>query len=134
MIKSLFLILTLFKKNNKPHNFTPPLPSGRGGVKIWGLLFFPDILHPWFVMKIWFITILWVFASRSLHEVVKLGPEIIELWFIRTKYLNWMMRRTHHVCDSYLIIRLTQLYTLSVTPVKFYAGGRYKLLNQCKSN
>ena len=44
------------------------------------------------------------------------------------------MRCTHHVCDSYLIIRLTQLYTLSVTTVEFYAGGRYKLLNQCKSN
>ena len=30
----------LLKKNNKPHIFTTPLPSGRGVVKIWGLLFF----------------------------------------------------------------------------------------------
>ena len=28
------------KNNKKPHIFTPPLPSGRGVVKIWGLLFF----------------------------------------------------------------------------------------------
>ena len=40
VVKSLFPILYFFKKNNKPHIFTPPLPSGRGGVKIWGLLFF----------------------------------------------------------------------------------------------
>ena len=39
-VKSLFPILYLKEKNNKPHIFTPPLPSGRGGVKIWGLLFF----------------------------------------------------------------------------------------------
>ena len=57
------------------------LPSGRGGVEIWGLLFFTIFFIPdsSFIMKIWFITILWVFASRSLHEVVNLGPEIIEL-------------------------------------------------------
>ena len=40
VVKSLFPILYFLKKNNKPHIFTPPLPSGRGGVKIWGLLFF----------------------------------------------------------------------------------------------
>ena len=40
VVKSLFPILYLKKKNKKPHIFTPPLPSGRGGVKIWGLLFF----------------------------------------------------------------------------------------------
>ena len=28
------------KKTKKPHIFTTPLPSGRGVVKIWGLLFF----------------------------------------------------------------------------------------------
>ena len=39
VVKSLFPILYL-KKNNKPHIFTTPLPSGRGVVKIWGLLFF----------------------------------------------------------------------------------------------
>ena len=38
-VKSLFPILC-FKKTNKPHIFTTPLPSGRGVVKIWGLLFF----------------------------------------------------------------------------------------------
>ena len=40
VIKSLFSILYFLKKNNKPHIFTPSLPSGRDGVKIWGLLFF----------------------------------------------------------------------------------------------
>ena len=40
VVESLFPVLYLKKKNNKPHIFTPPLPSGRGGVKIWGLLFF----------------------------------------------------------------------------------------------
>ena len=40
VVKSLFPILYFFKKNNKPHIFTTPLPSGRGVVKIWGLLFF----------------------------------------------------------------------------------------------
>ena len=33
-------MLTMFKKNNNPPISTPPLPNGRGGVKIWGLLFF----------------------------------------------------------------------------------------------
>jgi len=41
VVKSLFQILYFFnKKNNKPHIFTTPLPSGRGVVKIWDLLFF----------------------------------------------------------------------------------------------
>ena len=40
VVKSLCPILYFFKKNNKPHIFTTPLPSGRGVVKIWGLLFF----------------------------------------------------------------------------------------------
>ena len=40
VVKSLFPILYLKEKNNKPHIFTTPLPSGRGVVKIWGLLFF----------------------------------------------------------------------------------------------
>ena len=40
VVKSLFPILYFLKKNNKPHIFTTPLPSGRGVVKIWGLLFF----------------------------------------------------------------------------------------------
>ena len=40
VVKSLFPILYFVKKNNKPHIFTTPLPSGRGVVKIWGLLFF----------------------------------------------------------------------------------------------
>ena len=53
VVKSLFPILYFLKKNNKPHIFTPPLPSGRGGVKIWGLLFFLIF----FVMNMWFITI-----------------------------------------------------------------------------
>ena len=40
VVKSLFPNLYLKNNNNKHHIFTPPLPSGRGGVKIWGLLFF----------------------------------------------------------------------------------------------
>ena len=53
VVKSLFPILYFLKKNKKPHIFTPPLPSGRGGVKIWGFLLFLIF----FIMNIWFITI-----------------------------------------------------------------------------
>ena len=52
VVKSLFPILYLKKKNKKPHIFTPPLPSGRGGVKIWGFL----LVLIFFIMNTWFIT------------------------------------------------------------------------------
>ena len=32
------------------------------------------------------------------------------------------------VCATYLTVRLAQLCELSVTTVRFYAGGRYKYL------
>ena len=39
-----------------------------------------------------------------------------------------MVKHTCHVCATYLTVRLAQLCVLSVTTVKFYAGGRYKYL------
>ena len=70
-------------------------------------------------MKIWFITIfLGFFINASYREVVDLGLESIELWFIRTRYPRWDTRA------SYIVIRLTQLYLFSVhcvTDVKLYA-------------
>ena len=39
-----------------------------------------------------------------------------------------MMKHTYYVCATYLTVRLTQLCVLSVTTVRFYAGGRYKYL------
>ena len=38
------------------------------------------------------------------------------------------------LCVSYLMTRLAQMYLFSVTTIRFYAGGRYKLPNQCKPN
>ena len=79
-----------------------------------------------------FITILAGFMSRSHREVARLGSESIELWSIRTRCPSVMMRHTWHVCVSDLVIRSAQLYLFSVTVVKAYAGGGYKLLNQRK--
>ena len=39
LVKSLLPVLCFLEKNNRPHIFTTPLPSGRGVVKLWGLLF-----------------------------------------------------------------------------------------------
>ena len=38
------------------------------------------------------------------------------------------------LCVSYLIIRLAKMSLFSVTTIKLYVGGRYKLSNQCKVN
>ena len=40
VINSLFSAWYFLKKNKTPHIFAPPLPEGRGGAKIWGVLFF----------------------------------------------------------------------------------------------
>ena len=69
-------------KNNKtPHIFTPPLPSGRGGVKIWGVLLFL-ISNIFFIMKIWFIGLsqyCMLFANECHLAVLNLELESIEL-------------------------------------------------------
>ena len=39
-----------------------------------------------------------------------------------------MVKHTYYVCATYLTVRLAQLCVLSVTTVRFYAGGRYKYL------
>ena len=59
-----------------------------------------------------------VFASRSLCEVVNLGPEIIGLWFTCMKYLNFLMIHTHHMYPSYPIIRWALVSRLSSTHSK----------------
>ena len=42
-----------------------------------------------------------IFKSGSLHDVARLGSEFIGLWFIFTKYINFLTRHTHHVWPSY---------------------------------
>ena len=39
-----------------------------------------------------------------------------------------MVKHTYYVCATYLTVRLAQSCVLSVTTVRFYAGGRYKYL------
>ena len=39
-----------------------------------------------------------------------------------------MVKHTYYVCATYLTVGLAQLCVLSVTTVRFYAGGRYKYL------
>ena len=63
-----------------------------------------------------FITILYVFASGSLHEVVSLGLEFIGLWLMCTKYIKFSMIHTRHVWASYPTIRWALLPLLSGTP------------------
>ena len=63
-----------------------------------------------------FITILDVFASGSLHEVVYLSPGIIRLWFIFTNYLIFLMGHTHHMYPSYPTTRWALVSRLSWTP------------------
>ena len=83
-----------------------------------------------FIMKMWLITDLYIFAIHSEYTrvVAALGFSFIGLWYIRTKYLNLMVKHTYYVCATYLTVRLAQLCVLSVTTVRFYAGGRYKYL------
>ena len=54
-----------------------------------------------FWLKNRFITILVCFISESHREVAPLGLEFIGLWFICTKYINFLMRHTHHMHPSY---------------------------------
>jgi len=124
VIKPLFLILYFLKKNKSPHFFAPPLRKLRGGAKKWGLLFFVIL----FIMKIWLITDLYIFTTEYTLAVAHLGLESTVSWSIRTKYLNLMVKHTYYVCATYLTVRLAQLCELSVTTVRFYAGGRYKYL------
>ena len=79
-------------------------------------------------MKMWLITDLYIFASEYTRVVAHLGLESTVSWSIRTKYLNLMVKHTYYVCATYLTVRLAQLCVLSVTTVRFYAGGRYKYL------
>ena len=124
VIKPLFSILYFLKKNKSPHFFAPPLRKLRGGAKKWGLLFFVIL----FIMKIWLITDLYIFATEYTLAVAHLGLESTVSWSMRTKYLNLMVKHTYYVCATYLTVRLAQLCELSVTTVRFYAGGRYKYL------
>ena len=61
-----------------------------------------------------------IFASRSLREVVNLGPEIIGLWFTCMKYLNFLMVHTHHMYTSYPNIRWALVPRLSSTHSIWY--------------
>ena len=81
-----------------------------------------------FIMKMWLITDLYIFANEYTRVVAHLGLESTVSWSMRTKYLNLMVKHTYHVCATYLTVRLAQLCVLSVTTVRFYAGGRYKYL------
>ena len=78
VIKSLFLILTIFKNNKKPHIFTPPLPSGRGGVKICVFFVIFDILHHENMIYTDYY-IFQIFANEFHLVVARLGLESIEL-------------------------------------------------------
>ena len=69
--KPLFSILYFLKKNKSPHFFAPPLRKLRGGAKKWGLLFFVIL----FIMKIWLITDLYIFATEYTLAVAHLGLE-----------------------------------------------------------
>ena len=62
-----------------------------------------------------FITILDVFASGFLHEVLYLSSEIIGLWSTCTKYTDFLMVHPHHMYPSYPTIRWALLSLLSRT-------------------
>ena len=90
------------KKNNKPHIFTPPRPLGSGGVKIWGFLFFLNI------MKIGnndFITIL--------------GPENLNVMMFPTNY--WSNPTVNAPGGS--ITHIGSPWTLNITPILFSVSG-----------
>ena len=130
VIKSLFPILYFLKKTKVPIFSRLRSVNSAEARKNGDFCFFVILI----IMKIWFIIILQIFASEYHREVAPIGLEFIESWSIQTKYLNLMVRDIYHVCASYLTVRLAQLYILSVTTVKFYAGGRYKLQIQCTFN
>jgi len=62
-----------------------------------------------------FITILNVFDSESLHEVLYLGLEFIGLWLMCTKYIIFLTRHTQYVWSSYPTIRWVLRTLLSWT-------------------
>ena len=88
-----------------------------------GFIVFFDILHN----KKYGLSQFCTFCISEFHREVAyyLGLESITLYSI----LNFMMRHSYQVCASYIIVRLAQLYLLSITTVKLYAGGDYKLQN-----
>ena len=90
-------------KNNKPpHIFTPPRPLGSGGVKIWGVLLFLNI------MKIGnndFITIL--------------GSENLNIMMFTTNYWS---KPTVNVPGG-RITHVGSPWTLDITPILFSASG-----------
>ena len=119
VVKSSFPILYFKKKNKKPHIFTPPLPSGRGGVKIWGFLLFLIF----FIMNIWFITIFRLLSPCRSALIIG-----IHRIMIHTDQIPQSCGDTCIVCVSRY--QMVQFYPFSVSPNIFYTGGRYKLLNQ----
>ena len=161
MINHIFMVKNVsdIKNNKTPHIFTPPRPLGSGGVKIWGVLLFLNIMKienndfitilgsanlnvmmfstnycsnptvnvpggsmthaesPWTlnIMSILFsasgdlilssksnLSQSWPsFMIESHREVPLIGLESIELWCIRTKYIDFLTRHTQHVCTSF---------------------------------
>ena len=68
VVKSLFPILYFLEKNNKPHIFTTPLPSGRGVVKIWDLLFF-GIVFSKFLSESVQPPVYWIWVRNNLSLI-----------------------------------------------------------------
>ena len=115
--KTVIFDFIFFKKKTK----VPIFSRLRG---VYGAPFFVIL----FIMKMWLITDLYIFANEYTRVVAVLGLESTVSWSIRTKYLNLMVKHTYYVCATYPTVRLAQLCELSVTTVRFYAGGRYKYL------
>jgi len=91
VIKSIFSILTIFKKNNKPHIFTPPLPNGRGGVKIWGLLFFYMIYEYSPVTKTIIFSRVWSNFSTAMWKIEnRLDRKLC--FSVLNKLLQWCLQ------------------------------------------
>ena len=124
VIKPLFSILYFKKKNKSPHFSRLHSVNSAEARKNGDFCFFVIL----FIMKMWLITDLYIFASECTRVVAYLGLESTASWSIRTKYLNLMVKHTYYVCATYLTVRLAQLCVLIVTTVIFYAGGRYKYL------
>ena len=115
------------QKNNKPHIFTPPRPLGSGGVKIWGLLFFG-------------------YSQKFLSELVSLysvqtpvSSKTDLLKPFRSSFSPYQMIHSVEIergrASRYQItILVAQFHRLSVITTIFYAGDRYKLLNQPQIN
>ena len=67
-----------------------------------------------------------IFISVSHRELAPIGIESIGLWYIRTKYINFLMGHTRYVWVSYPTIRWDLLRLLSLTPSMI---GLYSALN-----